>query len=88
MPKLISIKRPFAKKTENINLKKDSIIEVHNYTELLNAVNNASNAGNSNVNTTICLLEGSYNNTGTISWWTNNSVLTIDGNGQTINGHQ
>ena len=81
-------KRSIEKKTENINLKKDSIIEVHNYTELLNAVNNASNAGNSNVNTTICLLEGSYNNTETVSWWTNNSVLTIDGNGQTINGHQ
>jgi len=81
-------KRSIEKKTMNTNLKKDNIIEVHNYTELVNAVNNASNTGSSGVNTTIRLLEGSYNNTETISWWTNNTVLTIDGNGQTINGHQ
>jgi len=76
------------KKTKDSNLKKESIIDVHNYTELQDAVNNASSAGSSGVNTTIHLLNGSYNNTGTISWWINNTVLTIDGNGQTINGHQ
>ncbi len=76
------------KKKTNTNLKKENIIEVHNYTELQTAVNNASNTGNSRTNTTIRLLGGSYNNTGTISWWTNNNTLTIDGNGQTINGHQ
>ncbi|WP_323737585.1 hypothetical protein PXD04_11110 (plasmid) [Methanosphaera sp. ISO3-F5] len=73
------------KKTKDTNLKQDGIIEVHNYTELKNAVNNASSTG---VDTTIRLLQGSYNNTGTIRWDTGGMVLTIDGNGQTINGHQ
>ena len=63
------------------NLKKDSQVEVHNYTELQDAVNNAGNAG---VNTTILLLDGLYNSTGTITWNTNDIVLTIDGNGQTL----
>ena len=72
------------KKSDN-NLKKEGIVEVHNYTELQNAVNNASSKG---VDTTIRLLQGSYNNTGTIRWDTGGMVLTIDGNGQTINGHQ
>jgi Na+-translocating ferredoxin:NAD+ oxidoreductase RnfG subunit len=52
------------KKSDN-NLKKEGIVEVHNYTELQNAVNNASSKG---VDTTIRLLQGSYNNTGTIRW--------------------
>jgi len=73
------------KKRKDSNLKKEGIIEVHNYTELENAVNNASSTG---VDTTIRLLEGSYNNTGTITWKTGGMVLTIDGNGQTINGQQ
>ena len=72
------------KRSDN-NLKKEGIVEVHNYTELKNAVNNASSIG---VDTTIRLLQGSYNNTGTIRWDTGGMVLTIDGNGQTINGHQ
>ena len=72
------------KKSEN-NLKKEGIVEVHNYTELQNAVNNTSSTG---VDTTIRLLQGSYNNTETITWNTGGMVLTIDGNGQTINGQQ
>jgi len=72
-------------KRSDTNLKQDGIIEVHNYTELQNAVNNASSTG---VDTTIRLLQGSYNNTRTITWNTGGMVLTIDGNGQTINGHQ
>jgi len=72
------------KRSDN-NLKKEGIVEVHNYTELKNAVNNASSIG---VDTTIRLLQGSYNNTGTITWYTGGMVLTIDGNGQTINGQQ
>ncbi|WP_323737527.1 hypothetical protein PXD04_11475 (plasmid) [Methanosphaera sp. ISO3-F5] len=77
--------RSIEKKTKDTNLKQDGIIEVHNYTELENAVNNASSTG---VDTTIRLLQGSYNNTETITWNTGGMVLTIDGNGQTINGHQ
>ena len=73
------------KKTKETNLKKEGIIKVQNYTELQNAVNNASRTG---VDTTIHLLQGSYNNTETITWNTSGMVLTIDGNGQTINGHQ
>jgi hypothetical protein len=65
------------KKSDN-NLKKEGIVEVHNYTELQNAVNNASSTG---VDTTIRLLQGSYNNTETITWNTGGMVLTIDGNG-------
>ena len=77
--------RSIEKKTKDSNLKQDGIIEVHNYTELQNAVNNASSTG---VDTTIRLLQGSYNNTETIKWNTGGMVLTIDGNGQTINGQQ
>ena len=73
------------KKTKDSNLKQDGIIEVHNYTELQNAVNNTSRTG---VDTTIHLLQGSYNNTETITWATSGMVLTIDGNGQTINGQE
>ena len=73
------------KKTKDTNLKKEGIVEVHDYTELQNAVNNASSAS---ADTTIRLLQGSYNNTGTITWNHDGMVLTIDGNGQTINGHQ
>ena len=80
-----NITKTINKKTKDNNLKKDGIIEVHNYTELVNAVNNASSAG---ADTTIRLLKGSYNNTGTIEWNTRWMVLTIDGNGQTINGHE
>ena len=77
--------RSIEKKTKDTNLKQDGIIEVHNYTELENAVNNARSTG---VDTTIRLLSGSYNNTERITWDTDGMVLTIDGNGQTINGHQ
>ena len=77
--------RSIEKKTKDSNLKQDGIIEVHNYTELQNAVNNAGSASS---DTTIRLLSGSYNNTETILWETTGMVLTIDGNGQTINGHQ
>jgi hypothetical protein len=72
-------------KRKDTNLKQDGIIEVHNYTELQNAVNNAGSASS---DTTIRLLSGSYNNTETITWKHEGMVLTIDGNGQTINGHQ
>ena len=37
--------------------------------------------------TTITLTEGTYTNTGTITW-NKEYILTIDGNGQTINGDQ
>jgi len=76
--------RSIEKKRKDTNLKQEGIIEVHNYRELENAVHNASSTG---VDTTIRLLQGSYNNTETITW-TGGMVLTIDGNGQTINGHQ
>ena len=56
-----------------------------NWQQLIDAVDYAKNQKK---DITIGLQEGTYINTGTINWTNTNIVLTIDGNGQTIDGNQ
>jgi len=79
-----STSRTLEKKTTQTNTKQDNTKEVNNYQELRDAVYDAPSEGY----TTIRLMNGSYNNSGTIYWRTGGIVLTIDGNGQTINGKE
>ena len=69
----------------NSNLKRDNLITVSSWEELSG---NMSALTSESGDTTIRLNEGTYNNTGTITWATSGMVLTIDGNGQTINGQE
>ncbi|MEE1117270.1 MAG: hypothetical protein VZR33_06100 [Methanosphaera sp.] len=71
------------KKITDTNTKKEGTAIVKNYTELRAAVLFAFYYGFD----TVQLQEGIYDNNETIEWNTPNLVLTIDGNGQTINGH-
>ena len=70
------------KKTQN-NLKTDATVT--DWASLQYAVSDASSQTE---DTTITLGEGTYTNTGTIKWSNTKIVLTIDGNGQTIDGNQ
>ena len=67
------------------NIKKDNLITVSSWDELSgNITALTSESGD----TTIKLNEDTYTNNGIIRWEGTNMVLTIDGNGQTINGNQ
>ncbi len=69
-----------AKNKKNTNLK--TAAAVTNWEELQSAL---KAAGNKDV--TLILGKGNYTNTGTITW-SNKKTLTIDGNGQTIDGNK
>ncbi|AWX31626.1 hypothetical protein [Methanosphaera sp. BMS] len=69
-------------KDSNTNVK--TATTINNWKELQTAVNNMKK----NENLTLILGEGTYINTGTITVYKSNSSLTIDGNGQTINGNK
>ena len=67
------------------NTVKFTVKPITNWQELTEAVKYAENQ-TKNVN--IKLDNGNYTNTNTINWTNRNIVLTIDGNGQTIDGNQ
>ena len=67
------------------NTVKFTVKPITNWQELSEAVKHAENQTE---NIFIKLDEGNYTNTGTINWTNRNIVLTIDGNGQTIDGNQ
>ncbi|MBO7719049.1 MAG: hypothetical protein J6S29_02740, partial [Methanosphaera sp.] len=61
------------------------VTSVSNWQELQEAVRDAESQTE---DTTIYLMKGNYTNTGTIEWINPNITLTIEGNGQTIDGNQ
>ena len=67
------------------NIVKFTVKPISNWEELSEAVNNLKNRTK---DTTFKLQNGTYINTGTINWINPNITLTIDGNGQTIDGNQ
>ncbi len=73
-------------KTINKNTKSDvkTATTISNWEELKKAVQNVGKKEN----VTLTLGEGTYINTGSITWSNKDIVLTIDGNGQTINGNK
>ena len=68
---------------DNSVLKEGS--EITDWSQLAKAVNDTKDQTGS---ITLKLGEGTYTNTGTIIFNNSNAVLTIDGNGQTINGNR
>ena len=69
----------------NSNTVKFTVKAITNWHKLLNAVDAVKNKTE---DTTLCLYEGNYINTDTIKWINPDITLTIDGNGQTIDGNQ
>ena len=68
------------------NVKEEDSITVSSWDQLSR---NVSALKDAKTDTTIILEDGGdYTNSGTITWQGTNMVLTIDGNGQTINGNQ
>lgn len=67
------------------NTVKFTVRSLTNWQQLINAVDYAKTQTK---DISIGLQEGSYINTGTINWTNRDVVLTIDCNGQTIDGNQ
>ena len=89
MPKIVdesSSKKIIKNNANNYNVKKDDPPKtVKSWTELNTTIESLkSEKGNQ----TIILDKGSYESEGTITWNNTELVLTIDGNGQTLNGMQ
>ena len=61
------------------------VMPITNWQELSKAIKSVEK---NTKNVTLTLQNGTYKNTGTINWKTPNITLTIDGNGQTIDGNQ
>lgn len=72
-----------SKKDENTNVKTSASIT--NWGQLREKIRNSEKTTG---NITITLGKGTYTNNGMIIWQSTNNILTIDGNGQTINGNQ
>ena len=62
-----------------------TVTPITNWQQLSDAVNDAKGQ---KINITLTLWDGNYTNTGTITWNNKKIVLTIEGNGQTIDGNQ
>ena len=75
--------KKIAKTTSNTNVKTSASIT--NWKQLSEKVDNSRKTTG---NVTITLGKGTYTNKGMIICQSTNNVLTIDGNGQTINGNQ
>ena len=67
------------------NTVKFTVRPITNWQQLIGAVDYAKNQKK---DISIVLEEGDFINTGTINWTKRGAVLTIDGNGQTIDGNQ
>ena len=73
------------KNTNKANTKTETEKTVNNWTTLNETINTLKTATE---NTTITLNPGTYTAEGLIDWNNTNIILTIDGNGQTINANQ
>ncbi|MBQ6220897.1 MAG: hypothetical protein IJJ47_14280 [Methanosphaera sp.] len=71
------------KTTKKANIKEDS--DITNWQQLKEA---AQNANSKTKDTTITLGNGTYKTSGSISFNNTNTVITINGNGQTIDGNK
>ncbi|AWX32004.1 carboxypeptidase-like regulatory domain-containing protein [Methanosphaera sp. BMS] len=84
-----NVTKTIAKTPKDSTLKKEPIhyilYRVNNWKGLTAAVKSAASRKE---NVTIELDSGTYINTGTIKWTNTKNVLTINGNGQTIDGNQ